>query len=259
MALNTKCKFYFGVVIEQDSNYFDFDDGAGEVSFSIPSGYYSPTEIVDIVSSNLNSVGSKSYSCYFNRQSRSVVISCTSNFKILIATGKHSGATIYKSIGFTSLFDLIGNSSYTSNLVIGIEYRPQFYLLDYIPLGHNIKSVQASINETGSGSVEVIKYGTKRFLEFSIELITNRIIHNTQSFESSITAVDDVLTFLNFAISKSKIEFMEDVSNVEKFNTIILESTEADQNGVGFKLQEQLDYGEGFYKTGKLVFREVTQ
>lgn len=258
MALDTKCKFYYGIEIETDNNVLDFNEGSGELSITIPVGIYSPQEIALKLSALLTDAGTQVYSCTFNRSTRKITIASTSNFSILISSGTHSVTTLYETLGYTGGSDLTGASSYLAPGQIGYEFIPQFYLLDYIPLEHNIKSIQASINETGSGKVEVVRYGTKRFMECSIELITNKPFKGSDFWTSSTTGLDDALSFMNYATQKSKVEFMPNKDAVNTYYTLILESTEADQTGIGFKLLEQLEYGSGYYRTGKLVFREIT-
>ncbi len=258
MALMTKCKFYFGIEITQDNNLLDFDEGSGEITITIPVGIYSPKQISDKIASLLTAAGIQTYSCVFNRTTRKLTISSVANFDILISTGTNTATTLYSNLGFTGGVDLTGASSYIAPSTTGYEYVPQFYLLDYVPLEHNVKSVQASINETGSGNIEVIKFGTKRYMECSIELITNNKFLGDAIWTANPTGVDDTLLFLNYATQKSYIEFMPDQTDVASYSTLLLESTESDSMGVGFKLYEMLEYGAGYFKTGKLVFREIT-
>lgn len=257
MALLTKSKFYYGIEILTDNNIIDFNDGSGAIACAIPIGIYSPQEICNKISSLLTASGSQSYSCTFNRTSRKLTISASSNFTILISSGIHSGSSIYKKLGFTNLSDLSGSNTYTAQSETGYSFEPQFYLLDYIPLEHNIKSVQSSINETGSGNLEIIRYGTKRYMECSMELITNHKFSGDSIWAYNPSGVEDALLFLSYATQKCKIEFMPNKDDVSNYYTLILESTESDQNGIGFKLLEQLEYGVGYYKTGRLIFREV--
>ncbi|HNC40284.1 MAG TPA: hypothetical protein PK522_00715, partial [Nitrosomonas sp.] len=210
------------------------------------------------LSAVLTSSLTQTYTVVYNRTTRKITISAPSNFSILIGSGSHTTTTLYENLGYTGGIDLSGFNSYVADSTAGYEYNPQFYLLDYIPLEHNVKSVQASINETGSGAIEVIRYGTKRYTEFSIELITNNKFVGDSIWVSSKTGVEDTLNFLNYATQKSRIEFMPDGYDPATYYTLILESTESDQNGTGFKLMEMLEYGAGYYKTGKLVWREVT-
>lgn len=258
MALETKCKFYYGVEITTDNNIIDFSEGLGELNITIPIGIYSPQEIALKIAGLLTDAGSLTYSCSFNRTTRKLTISAGSNFSILIATGSHAGSSIYSTLGYTGGVNLTGSSSYLAPSTVGYEFVPQFYLLDYVPFEHNVKSIQASINETGSGLVEVVRYGTKRFMECSIELITNKDFISSDFWTSSPTGLDDALNFMSYAIQKSKLEFMPNKDLVSSYYTVVLESTESDQTGIGFKLVEQLDVGSGYYKTGKLIFREIT-
>lgn len=258
MALETKCKFYYGIEIVQDNNSLDFDDGTGEISVAIPVGVYSPQEIALKIASLMTNAGSQTYAVSFNRSTRKLTISSTGNFDILISSGTHSATTLYQTLGYTGGSDLTGASSYLAPSQCGFEFIPQFYLLDYVPVEHNVRSVQASINETATGNVEVVRYGTKRFMECSIDLITNKKILDTTYWTYNPQGVEDALSFLGYATQKSKLEFMPDQTKVEEYITLILESTEEDQTGIGFKLKEMLDYGPGYYRTGKLVFREIT-
>lgn len=245
--------------VEQDNSTIDIDEGAGEISVSIPVKSYSPSEFAAALSNALNSQLTQGYSVSFNRTSRSITISSDGTFSILIASGSHTVSTIYSNMGFTGGVDLTGSVSYVAPSTCGFEYKPQFYLLDYTPLEHNVKSVNASINESGSGAVEVIRFGTKRMCEFSIEMVTNSKFMGDTIWNYDGQGVESTLNFMNFCIQKSQIEFMPDLTDVANYSKLILEATESDSNGTGFKLLEMLDYGAGVFKTGKLMFREVTQ
>jgi hypothetical protein len=259
MALMTRSKFYYGVNIETDNNLFDFDDGGGEISITIPVGYYSPTEIAQKIASLMSEGGGQSYVGSFDRTTRLITITGTANFSILIATGTNNSSTIYENLGYTQGVDLTGSNSYVGQDFLGLEFKPQFYLLDYVPLEHNVKSVQASINETANGNIEIIKYGKKRLMECSIDFITDQrfLSEDTSVWQSDTSGVSNALSFLNVVTEKSVIEFMPDLNDAT-FYFLILESTEEAQDGTAFKLKEMEQYGSGIFRTGKLVFREIT-
>jgi hypothetical protein len=50
---------------------------------------------------------------------------------------------------------------------------------------------------------------------------------------------------------------MPDRDDPNTFETFILESTPESQQGVSYRLKEDLEYGTDFYKTGVLKFRKV--
>lgn len=260
MALKTRCKFYYGVEVLQDENFFDFDEGSGELTATIAVGIYSPQEFATKLSAALSNAGGQAYSVTFDRTARSLTISAAAPFDILISSGSHAATTLYTNIGFSGGVDLTGASSYTGPSTIGIEFVPQFYLLDYVALEHNIQSVQASINETASGDVEVLKYGRKRFMECSLDFISNvKFNDDVDSFwTSDVQGVEKVLDFLDSITQKGKAEFMPDLNDVDTYFTLLLESTETQRDGTGFKLKEMTEYGCDYFSSGKLIFREAS-
>ena len=258
MALLTRSKFYFGVQIDSDNNVLDIDEGTGVVSVALAVKAFSPSELAVALSSALNSSGSLTYTVTLNRTTRLLRITASGTFSILRSSGPNSASNIYSRLGFAGSGDLTGFSQYDGTTAIGFSYEPQFYLLDYVPLEHNVKSVKASINETGSGAVEVIRFGTKRYMECSMDFITDRKFIGDDIWTSNTSGIADALRFMGFAIDKSTIEFMPNGLDVANYSKLVLESTESDSQGTGFKLLEMMDYGEGLYRTGRLVFREVS-
>ena len=258
MALLTKSKFYFGVSVDSDNNILDIDEGTGSFPVTLAVKAYAPSEIATALSSALNQAGTLTYTVTLNRTTRLLKITASGTFSIRRATGPNSASNIYSILGFPGGTDLTGLSQYEGTVGVGFEFEPQFYLLDYVPLDHNVKSVKASVNETGSGAVEVIRFGTKRYMECSIDFISDRKFIGDEIWSSNPNGIADALQFMGYAIQKSTLEFMPNRLDVANYTKLILESTESDSQGTGFKLLEMLDYGEGLYKTGRLVFREVS-
>jgi hypothetical protein len=258
MALLTKSKFYFGVSVDTENNVLDIDEGTGSFPVTLAVKAYAPSEIATALSSALNQAGTLNYSVTLNRTTRLLRITASGAFSIRRATGPNSASNIYSVLGFPGGTDLTGLSQYEGTAGVGFEFEPQFYLLDYVPLEHNIKSVKASINETGSGAVEVIRFGTKRYMECSIDFISDQKFIGDEIWESNVNGVSDALNFMGFAIEKATMEFMPNRLDVANYTKLVLESTESDSQGVGFRLIEMLDYGAGIYRTGRLVFREIS-
>jgi|688.fasta_scaffold31783_10 hypothetical protein len=258
MALLTKSKFYFGVSVDPENNVLDIDEGTGSFPVTLAVKAYAPSEIATALSSALNQAGTLNYSVTLNRTTRLLRITASGAFSIRRATGPNSASNIYSVLGFPGGTDLTGLSQYEGTAGVGFEFEPQFYLLDYVPLEHNVKSVKASINETGSGAVEVIRFGTKRYMECSIDFISDQKFIGDEIWESNVNGVSDALNFMGFAIEKATMEFMPNRLDVANYTKLVLESTESDSQGVGFRLIEMLDYGAGIYRTGRLVFREIS-
>lgn len=255
--INTYSSFYFIDHVTDGNFYINFDEGSGEVIAEIETGSYTPTTLADAVESAMNQVGANTYAVTFNRATRTYTISSTVNFSLLITTGSNVGADIYSLIGFTGA-DLTGAMTYTGNLVAASKYEPQYKLQAFVDQEDLRKAVSASINKSASGIVEVIKFGTEKFFEFNLMFITDYDQGINGPIKTNLSGVGDVRTFLRFCIEKNDLEFIPDIADLDTFHNVILESTEEDRNGTGYRLKELYSKGlPGYYETGKMVFRLV--
>ena len=258
MALTTRSKFYYGVKIPPTSTYIAFQELTGPVrSASLKSSSYSLSGFATEIQRALRAAGTQNYMVSINRSTRLITISAPANFSIFIATGPYAGAEIYTIMGFP-LADLTGSNSYTGSSAIGKEYKPQFYLLDYMDTERSQNAVDASINETGSGQVEVIRYGTKKFMKCAIDFVNNEKNGDESWIEDNITGIEDCIDFLKDITQKSKIEFMPDRDDPNTFQQFILEATPASSSGLGYELIEKAGEGFlGYYTCGRLTFRLI--
>lgn len=253
--INTKSSFYYIDEVTNDNFYLDFDEGSGELSAEIDVGSYTPTKLAEAIESAMNAVGTQSYTVVFNRDNRSFTISASNNFDLLTATGTHLGVDIFNLIGLSSMSDLTGLNSYTG-VSAGSEYRPQFKLQSYVDQEDFQMAIQPSINKSANGNIEVVRFGTEKFFEFNISFITDIEQGEGSVIETNLNGVNDARDFLRFLVRKFEVEFMPDRDVTANFFNVILESTEEDKDGTGYRLKElytkNLPY---YYETGKLVFR----
>lgn len=258
MALMTKSRFYYGPTLDDNNGSIDFNEGSDDLTASVPVRTYSPTELAQYVEDALNLAGTQTYSVVFDRITRKFTISADDPFDLLVGSGPNSGSTLWDYMGFTGAVDLTGMNTYTGDSVVGSVYDPQYFLLDFIPLEDWQEAVESSINRTGSGKVEVIKYGTQRFTSFSIELITSYKMADNGIWTPDVNGEENARAFMRGATTKAIVEFMRDKTDVLTYELLILERTEQSQDGTGFKLQEMTDHGSGYKKTGNLVWRETS-
>jgi len=256
MALNTYSKFWYGIEINTQNIYFDFNEGAGEISASLTSGLYSLGQIAVELERALNDVAvSNTYNVNIDRDNRKLIISSSGTFSILAATGSHYTSGVYSVIGFNGS-DKTGLMSYTSDNVVGLEYKPQFYLLDYQDPEANQYAVDGVINETASGRMEVVRYGIKKIMTCTIEYITNNHHASDSYIRTNVNGYNEAKSFMEFLVRKGAVEFMSDESDVNTYYTLVLEKTLVDQIGLGFKINEINDKL-GYYTTGLLTFRVI--
>lgn len=256
MALKTRSKFYYGFKIKVGTNFIAFQEATGPVkTATLKINTYSSGGFTNEISRALNDAGNQNYTVSFNRSTRKITIASDNTFSLLIATGPFAGSQIYIDLGF-DLVDLTGASSYTAQNTCGSVYQPQFYLLDYVSTDDSQEAVDASINETASGNLEVIRYGVKKFMKCTIDFITNDKMTDESWIENSPTAIEDVRAFLQDITQKNKLEFMPDRDDNSTFQVLVLESTASNRNGLGYELQEKSGF-DSYFTTGRMTFRLV--
>lgn len=257
MALSTRSQFYYGHTITLNNNAIDFDEGGSEIQATLNSGDYSLTEFLVEIKRAMEAVGALTYTVSLNRTTRKITISSTSNFTLRTQTGTRIGTTAYSLIGYTLTSNKTGASTYTAENESGSRFRPQAIIDEHIASDDFVEKTDAVVNESASGIVQVVLFGTTRYVQMNIRLQTNSTQNNCQpQIENDASGVQNLRAFMDYVISKAKIEYMPDRDQASTFQTLILESTESNRKGTGYKLQE-LKGVPGYYETGKLVWRVV--
>lgn len=254
MSLTTFSAFYYNFEFDGDSQYFCIDEGSGELIAEVALGEYTPTDMALVIQEALNNVGTLGYTVAFNRADRSFTISATGNFDLLVSSGSVTQQS-YPRFGFTGA-DRTGASSYTGSHS-GNEYLPQFILQDHISTDNYQKLVSPSVNKSAAGDVEVIRFGVEKFLQCNIKFITNKI-SDGKVIRYNPTGVEDAQAFMQYITQKKPLEYMPNELSRNTYQKMVLESTELDNKGTGYKLKEMYDRGlPNFFETGPLVFRLV--
>lgn len=256
MSLTTFSSFYYNFEFDEDHQYISFDEGSGEINAQLDLGSFTPTDAAMNVQDAMNSVGTNTYVVTFNRDERSFTIESAPsvNFDLLVNSGS-TGSGAFSVLGFTGP-DRTGDDSYTGG-PSGNEYKPQFILQDHVPTDNFQKMVYPAVNKSANGMIEVIRFGTEKFLQVNIKFITNKVSDGSV-IKYNPDGVSDAQDFLQFIMQKKSIEFMADVSNRNIFQTLILESTPDVTGGTGYKLKEMYDRGlPNYFETGPLQFRLV--
>lgn len=252
--INTFSKFYYGYTITEDNYLLDFSEGGGELTAELAIGSYTPTEFSVVVKTALDTAGEFTYFVTFDRATRKFEIEAEDTFSLLLSSGSHAEDGPWELMGFTGS-DRSGFSHYTGDSASGSVWAPQFKLQDYVPSSDLQQAVDATINKSASGRVEVVKFGTEKFIEMNVRFITD-IAQDGTVLKTDESGVANARSFLQFAVTKSPFEFMPDVSDANTYETVILESTPESATGVGYRLREMYDKGlPGYYETGKLKLR----
>lgn len=259
MAVSTFSVFYYGAEIVNEIRYLNIRENAGpEITVELRPGVFSLTEFAEMVETAFNNIGTLGYEVTVDRQKRFITItSASGTWEALIASGSLGLNQAWSYIGFVYGSDLVGADNYTSNSPIGEEFKPQFWLQDFIPSNHFKKASEATQKKTATGRVEVVTFGQEKFIEANIKFATNvktdgKIIRNRSNGRENLQA------FMDFAITKNIFEFMLDENDRDTFETVILEKTMAESTGIGFKLIEMNSQQlPGFYETGVFTLRVI--
>jgi hypothetical protein len=256
--LNTYSAFTFGHTVTDDNKFINFNEGAGELSAEIEVGSYTLGAYVNAVSNSLNDAGTQEYTVSLDRSTRKMTISAAAAFDLLIASGSQVGSDAYLLMGFSG-GDLSGLTSYEGDSASGEYFTPQLWLQKFVDFKDNVKTTSANINQSASGSVEIVSYGTVRFMECNIMFQTDIEQGKGSAVKTDLSGVDNLRDFLTYCITKAPIEFVPDVENPEiDITDCLLEKTKESSKGVDFKLKEMYSKNYAFYfESGTITFREL--
>lgn len=257
MSILTLSQFYYGHTITDSNSSIDFSEGGPELQAELEIGDYSLSEFVTAIESALNAVGALTYTVTLNRTTRVITIAASGAFELLTNSGTRLGTSAYVLMGFSTAADHTGASSYASESGSGYSFRPQKILYDYSDQSYSKEKNQATVNESASGIVQVLEFGTQSFFDFSIRYQTN-IFQGYGSFiENNATGVEDVIAFMDYAITKAKMEFMPDRDTTSTFYKVLLEKTGKSSKGTGYEL-DPVKGVIGYFNSEKMRLRVVT-
>lgn len=258
--IETYSRFYYGFEITPDNQVIDFKEGSGaQLTATIQIGSYTATSLAREVKTALDAAGNLTYSVTFNRATRRITIAASGPFTLL-PLGNHQGANALPLMGFSVDANTSSASSHVSEGPAGDLYAPQIWLQEYIPTKDFQQAVDARVSKTATGDVEVIKFGTEKFMECNIKWQTSIEQIPNIHLRSNPTGEEDLRRFLQFLVTKAPVEFMPDENAPEIFETLLLESTPESQDGVGYRMKEMWDLGfNGYFQTGRLKFRKIEE
>jgi len=258
MAVGTFSQFWTLNPVTNTNFYIPFDEGVGELNAEVEVGEYTVTTMSSAIANAMNTAGLNTYTVTFDRATRTYTITGDSTFSLLISTGSTVGVSIFSLIGFSGS-DTAFSLSQTSNVAAGTIFSPQFKLQDYTATEDYQEASSAAVSQSAAGQVEVVSFGQTKFGEFNIMFATD--IAQDQfggPIRENLNGVSDLRNFLLFATKKYPFEFIIDESDINSFETLIIEKTEIDSKGVGFKLKEMVGSGlPGYYETGKITVRNI--
>jgi hypothetical protein len=123
----------------------------------------------------------------------------------------------------------------------------------------NKKLVNAVVTKSATGdNVSVQSFGIDRLIKCNAKYITNNptdgLLRNNPS------AVEEAIAFMDYAVEKNPIEFMENENEPDVFDKIYLESSPSGSDGTSYELSEYYDKGlPEYFETGLLTFKVINR
>jgi len=260
VALKTHSVFYYGHKVDENNNLINFADSPGgpEKTAELPVGSYTFTKFLEVVTNALNGASALDWNYSVDRRTRIVTFTSSGPADLLFGTGTNFLNTPAALLGFPQA-DILNNTSFVGSLPSGYEWAPQFPLQDYKSKYVNKKLVNAVVSKSASGdNVSVQSFGVDRMIKCNAKYITNQptdgLIRNNPS------AVEEAIAFMDYAVEKNPLEFMEDENNRDVFDKVYLESSASGSDGTGYELTEYYDRGlPEYFETGLLTFKVINK
>lgn len=253
MGLKTRAKFYYGFEVTSENNLVAIDEGSGRVDALLNTGKYTLSEYVNMLNSVFNDRFEQTYQFSINRETRIISISVDASVTLLIGD-LSGGNTGFELMGYSGANQT--NTAFIGDKATGKEFIPQFQLLDYVDNAKEKEFQDATVNESANGNVEIVSFGLKTYITFTLDWINNYNFKNNPWIEQSSQGEEDAQDFMDWCIQKGKIEMMKDRDNPSSFINILLEKTPESSKGVGYKLKEKKGL-QGFFTTGRLRYRTI--
>jgi hypothetical protein len=253
-TLTTLSSFYFGHTVTLANKSFPFKEGAGpEIKGELRVGSYSLTEFAAEIQRMLNTFGLLTYTVTVNRTTGIITINATGSFTVLAGTGTTIGSGVFSLAGFNAV-DKTGTSVVGDNRS-GYVYRPQYLLKNYTSPEHMKLKEQAAVNISATGKVQVISFGDGQRMKCNIVVITDKLGLKLEPFYENANGLADAIFFMDYLITKAKVEFMPDYATPSIFYKMLLDSNRSNSNGVGYELENMGT--PDVYQTGDMTFRKV--
>lgn len=251
--ISTMTSFYYGHEVTSANNKIDFDEGGGELTATLDVGAYTLTEFAAEIENALNAAGALVYTVTLNRTTRKITIAATGNFDLLVSTGTNVGSSAWALAGFSGA-DKTGAASYEGGAGSGSEFKPSFWLQDFISKDDWQEAAYGVRNESANGTIEVVRFGNIQRVQFNIVFQNDNVL-NSPTIESG-TGLTNLRAFMQYAIKLYPIEINYDRDTPATFDKIRLESTSSAKDGLGYKLKELYDVGlPNVFETEPMIWR----
>lgn len=251
--LSTYSKFIYGFEVISTNKYFSIGDGVTDYEVELDEGSYTPNELLTEIKEKVLEQATLTIDGSISYQNQTYTFTSASNFDLNITSGNAN--SVFTLLGFTGA-DVTGVTTATSNETFGSVFKPQVLLQGYVPFEHNKNLLFPSVNKTVSGDTQLIYFGDESYMTCDVRYQTDIRQPSGSLIEDQANGLQNLLSFLNYAIKKNKILFYPDRDGSTVY-TCLLDSIAGNKNATGYRLREYLGKMNGYYTTGQLIFRRI--
>lgn len=253
--ITTLSLFYFGTTVTLENRDLDFDEGSGIISTSLKVGDYSLTELAAELARALTVAGTQVYSATVDRVTRRITVSAPGSFSISANTGPNYGTSAWPLLGWPKSADYGPATGFLGPNGVGKAYKTQYPVDNYVSDEHHLRKEQATVNATPGGVVQLVSFNDTRIIEMNIRVITPKLGLRMTPFFENANGVQDFLEFIEYAMTKARIEFMPDADDPSDYKIVYLNTTPESSSGTEFNLKNM--GAPDYYMSGLLTFRKV--
>lgn len=251
MALNAQSLFLYGYQVDEFNSSIDFQAvNAGPIlTATLAFGSYTAGELCLAVAAAMKAVDpTRTYSVTIDRtvnsgtENRITILTSGTFLSLLWQTGPRNFTSACTLLGFNQV-DNTGNTTYTGQNTTGTVLIPDWYAYSY--LGPDfMRTIFGAKSITAGGIKEAIVWQVQRFFQAEFK------------HQPYAKVVSEWTDFMTWAIQQKPFDFTPEITSPTVFYPCTLEQTQADGNGMGYTMQEELPEMPFYYRTGILKFRQ---
>lgn len=252
MDINTYSAFLYGYTVTSQNYFLPFKEGVDDRLAQLNIGSYTFTRFVLEVSRAMNKAGVNEYTMSVDRNTQKITISSDGLFDLEVDS-VYSERDCFELMGFV-VNDKFGLNEYTSDVRTGNVFYPQYKLQGYIDFEDEREASSSAKNITGSGKVEVVKFGDIYLMTCNIVYSTDIPMGKNGAIKNNQNGVSNLRQFLAHITNPYRVEFIPDIADFDSYTECLLDSSANSSKGTGYKMQSMKE-GKAYKKSGELTFR----
>lgn len=251
MALSDYGLFLYGYTVSSANFSLDFQAASlgPQITASLNYGTYSLTAILTEVGRAMSAADTNNtYTATADRtqsgglQNRIIISTSGSHLSLLCTSGTNVSTSPWSILGFSTISDKTGSTSYTGQFTTGTTLRPTQYPYNYLS-PTSIQLPIAITNMSTSGNKETLTYSIQTYWQLQVKYILESDRKNNWA------------PMMQWMMQGNLVEFTPNISSPTVFHEGWMEGNNGSSTGLGYSFKELLPDFPNEYDTGLIKFR----